>query len=141
MKHCNTCNTEKDLTSFGRRSASNDGLSPRCKTCQKVYDKLRANDPYREEARRIYAQTEEGRISGNKAKAEYRKRNPVKVKAHAKVAYAIRSGNLYREPCEVCEDENTHAHHDNYLMPLNIRWLCPKHHNEWHKENGEGKNA
>jgi len=24
---------------------------------------------------------------------------------------------------------------------LNVRWLCPVHHSEWHKLNGDGLNA
>lgn len=141
MKYCNTCELEKRKELFGNRSASVDGLSSRCKTCQKVYDKCRAKDPHREEARRIYAQTEEGKIAGNKAKSEYRKRNPIKSKAHAKVSRAVRSGNLHRQTCEACGSKETHAHHDDYSKPLNIRWLCPSCHSKWHKENGEGLNA
>ena len=142
MKFCNTCETEKDKSEFGKRAASKDGLSPKCKLCQKIYDKARASDPFREEARRIYAQTEEGKIATNRAKAAYRKRNPIKHKAHALVSRAIRSGKLFREPCEKCgEVEPIHAHHDDYAKPLNIRWLCSKHHSQWHKENGEGKNG
>ncbi len=140
MKFCNSCETEKTEDKFGKRDASKDGLSAKCKTCQKVYDKARANDPHREEARRIYAQTDEGRIAGNKAKAEYRKRNPNKSRAHGKVGYAIRSGKLFREPCESCNKEPTHAHHDDYAKPLNIRWLCDTCHNQWHKVNGEALN-
>lgn len=141
MKFCNTCETDKPKEGFGKRSASKDGLSPRCKTCQKVYDKFRAKDPHREEQRRIYAQTDEGKLKTNKAKAEYRKRNPVKAKAHAVVARSIRSGNLSPLPCEVCFDtHDLHAHHDDYLKPLNVRWLCSKHHSQWHRDNGEALN-
>jgi len=25
--------------------------------------------------------------------------------------------------------------------PLDVRWICDKHHNDWHSENGEGANA
>lgn len=135
MKFCNTCETEKTKDSFHKRAASKDGLASRCKTCQKVFDKARAKDSHREEARRVYAQTDEGRLASNKAKAEYRKRNPNKSKAHAKVSYAIRAGRLFREPCEKCKSEPSHAHHDDYAKPLNIRWLCDTCHNKWHKNN------
>jgi len=141
MKLCNTCETEKDESLFHKRKASSDGLAARCKTCQKVYDKARAKDPQRELARRIYAQSEEGRLKSNKAKAEYRKRNPKKTAAHSKVARALRSGDISKMPCEKCGGLNVHAHHDDYSIPLNIRWLCDNHHNEWHKKNGEGLNA
>lgn len=136
MKYCNTCETEKSKSMFGNRKASIDGLSPKCKTCQKVYDKARLKDPQRQEARRVYAQTDEGRIKSNKAKADYRKRNPAKVSAHSKVRRAIRLGNLHRQPCEACKStKDIEAHHDDYSKPLNVRWLCSTHHSEWHRKN------
>ena len=59
------------------------------------------------------------------------------------VLKAISKGVLIPEPCEVCgifgKDEKgkrmVHAHHDNYNKPLEVRWLCQKHHMEWHKNN------
>jgi hypothetical protein len=54
---------------------------------------------------------------------------------------AIRDGKLFREPCEICKkEEGVHAHHDDYLRPLNVRWLCPAHHKQWHRDNGEALN-
>ena len=38
-------------------------------------------------------------------------------------------------PCEVCGATKAQAHHCNYSKPLDVRWLCPKHHAEWHKHN------
>jgi hypothetical protein len=35
-------------------------------------------------------------------------------------------------PCEVCGDPQTHAHHDDYSKPLDVRWFCPRHHREEH---------
>ncbi len=142
MKYCATCGISKEEIDFNKRTASKDGLSHKCKSCQKVYDKARSKDPAREEARRIYAQTEEGKITTNKAKAQYRLRNPAKAKAMAIVSRNIRSGNLATEPCEECgTDKNIHAHHDDYLKPLNVRWLCQAHHMQWHRDNGPGING
>lgn len=141
MKLCKTCDEYKDLSKFGKRSASKDGLSPKCKACQKAYDKFRSKDELRKIARAIYAQTEEGKIASNKAKANYRKRNPIKYKAHNLVNSAIRGGRLFKSPCEICgSEEKIHAHHDDYSKPLNVRWLCNTHHDEWHRDNGEGLN-
>jgi len=140
MKHCNSCETDKDESEFGNRKASLDGLAAKCRTCQKVYDKARAKDPAREEARRIYQQTDEGKLLSNKAKANYRKRNPNKYRAHNLVNSAIRRGSLFKEPCEKCGYNEVHAHHDDYSKPLNIRWLCNTHHRSWHAENGEALN-
>ena len=142
MKTCGICKEEKEASSFGKRAASNDGLAAKCKLCQKVYDKARDSQHHRIEARAIYAQTEEGKLAGNKAKSKYRNKNPVKAKAHAQVARAIRGGKLFKESCQICgSNDGIHAHHNDYAKPLNIRWLCSEHHNQWHTENGEGLNG
>ncbi|UOF80573.1 putative hnhc nuclease [Caudoviricetes sp.] len=37
------------------------------------------------------------------------------------------------KPCEVCGTDNkVHRHHDDYSKPLQVRFLCPKHHKAIH---------
>jgi len=60
--------------------------------------------------------------------------------ARSAVVSALSIGMLTRLPCEVCGAEPTHAHHDDYLRPLAVRWLCLSHHFRWHRENGPGAN-
>jgi ribosomal protein S27AE len=55
--------------------------------------------------------------------------------AYAAVYKAIASGELKRQPCEVCGKTNVHAHHDDYSQPLKVRWLCPLHHRQRHPNN------
>ena len=55
---------------------------------------------------------------------EWRQRNPEKVRAHWAVSNAIRYGKLQRQPCEVCGETKSHAHHDDYNKPLDVKWLC-----------------
>lgn len=54
-------------------------------------------------------------------------------RAHWTVRNAIRDGRLVRQPCEVCGNPRTDAHHDDYSRPLDVRWLCRKHHGEQHR--------
>ena len=56
-------------------------------------------------------------------------------KAHVRLLtrVSIRAGILIKGICEVCgTNENIEAHHDDYAKPLDIRWLCRKHHREHH---------
>ena len=39
MKHCNKCDTTKDLTEFSKRSRSADGLQALCKDCVRGHHK------------------------------------------------------------------------------------------------------
>jgi ribosomal protein S27AE len=73
---------------------------------------------------------------------EYRSEYPNKYKAHSMVGNAIQRGQLFKEPCCKCgSSESIHAHHDDYLKPMNVRWMCAGCHSQWHKLNGEGLNA
>lgn len=46
---------------------------------------------------------------------------------------AVKKGELFRGPCEVCgTTKNIDAHHDDYSKPLDVRWLCRKHHQMHH---------
>jgi len=58
----------------------------------------------------------------------------------ALVRRAIGHGVLQPEPCETCGELKTEAHHDDYGIPLGVRWLCRKHHCQWHRRNGPGLN-
>jgi len=67
-----------------------------------------------------------------------KERYPERIKAREIARYAIKSGRLIREDCEICGDPNTQPHHDDYRFPLRIRWLCIKHHREYHQGIGVG---
>lgn len=53
-------------------------------------------------------------------------------KARSAVYNALRNGKLRRKSCEICGADKAHAHHDDYARPLQIRWLCARHHFSWH---------
>ena len=60
--------------------------------------------------------------------------NSIKVKARQAVRNAIYWKGLKRSPCEVCNEPKTHAHHEDYSKPLEVKWLCPTHHGEKHQK-------
>lgn len=67
---------------------------------------------------------------------EYRK-DPVSIvknKARWTLRHAVDAGRVTKYPCEVCGDEKSEGHHDDYGEPLSVRWLCRTHHSEHHNE-------
>ncbi len=63
---------------------------------------------------------------------KWRTRNPAKYLCHITVANALRLGVLKRQPCAVCGDKRTDAHHPDYTAPLHVEWLCRRHHRQAH---------
>jgi hypothetical protein len=151
LKTCRECGKDKSLAEFYKHPKMLDGHLNKCKACVKArvkthrseniskireYDRSRGSDPHRVTARKAYSLTDKGRESSNKAKVAFIARNPKKRKAHIIVSTALKLGKLSKGVCEVCGSaKNAQAHHDDYDKPLDIRWLCPKHHAEWHKHN------
>lgn len=147
-KVCRTCQVEQRVMDYYRQSNGTFMLD--CKACWRAkvranraaniehyreFDRRRANLPHRVEAREAYAQTPEGKAAAIRAKRRFIERNPVKRAAHVAVGNALRDGKLARLTCEKCGNEKSHAHHDDYSKPLDVRWLCTTHHAEWHKHN------
>ena len=59
-------------------------------------------------------------------------RYPDRCKARKKVHNALRSGTLIKQGCLICGEERVFAHHEDYSKPLEVIWLCRKHHTEYH---------
>lgn len=155
MKNCNTCEIKKPYSEFYKHLGAKDGLASKCKECTKIavranyrrniehykqYEKQRASLPHRVEARLQYAQTEQGKERGAAAKQKWllNLANSVKRAAHILVGNAVRDGRLFKPDC--CSNcgvtgKRIHGHHDDYAKPLEVRWLCSKCHQDWHKTN------
>lgn len=59
----------------------------------------------------------------------WREANPEKTLAHRVLWRAIKCGSIVRQPCAICGATNrVHAHHDDYSKPLEVMWLCARHH-------------
>lgn len=150
MKKCFKCGEVKCLTEFYKHPMMADGHVNKCKECNKrdvrenrnnridyyrEYEKSRANNQDRVEAREAYQKTERGKEVGRKAKKKWAMNNPANRHAQVVVGNAVRDGRLKKLPCKVCGSTNRiHGHHDDYSKPLDVIWLCPKHHSERHKE-------
>jgi hypothetical protein len=107
-------------------------------------EKVRAADrvrykkdkPNRRKAMDEYAASNRERVNGHKK--AWVERNPEKHAAHVAVSNALRDGRLVKGPCERASEggcgRRIEAHHDDYEKPLEVRWLCSKHHAETRKK-------
>lgn len=83
------------------------------------YDRARASQPHR--------------IANNfKQSQAWRQEFPNRRRAQGRVAYALRTGALERQPCWECGTDRTVAHHPDYDRPLDVVWLCQPHHKQTH---------
>lgn len=103
------CKKRKKQDKFYKDKSRASGFSSRCKKCQRIVVR----------------------------KYKYkRKKDPVKVKARLMLNERISRGKIIRGVCEVCKtSRKVEGHHDDYSKPLEVRWLCQKHHNEHHQKN------
>lgn len=47
---------------------------------------------------------------------------------------ALKRGTLKKQPCEECGSPRVQMHHDDYLKPLDVRWLCVYCHRDAHRK-------
>ena len=135
FKECFKCQTVKAIEEFYKHSKMADGHLNKCKECCKHdvkthrvnnLDRIRAYD-------RARAKTDERIKQAIEINREWRKQDKRRQVAHSAVARAIKSGNLVRQPCEVCSELKSVGHHDDYDKPLDVRWFCQACHVQHHK--------
>jgi len=97
--------------------------------CRRYAEKNREKERVR--GRENYAKNREKLIA---QKAEYAKANRHKIRAQDKIRRAVKAGKIEKLTCEVCANEKSHAHHEDYDKPLDVVWLCRKHHARRHVE-------
>ena len=125
IKTCNVCKIP--LTAENSYYPKQPGLF-----CKKHYmEYLSKRYPHRYGK---YPTTEKGKIRVKKAHRKSYAKFKDRWITRGKTRYAIKMGKLVKEPCEVCGELKVHAHHDDYTKPLQVRWLCQKHHTELHEK-------
>lgn len=93
---------------------------------QKQRGYVRPRRPWRSNSKYAPERTLELRAAQNAAMKRYYRRNTYKCLARAKVNGAIKKGILIRpNTCSECnQGGKTEAHHEDYLKPLEVKWLC-----------------
>ena len=133
MKTCSKCGEVKPLTEYYRDARSKGGLRSCCKPChiEAVKTWIVANPEkhatYRDRWKRENPEKTADRIS------RWQQANPEKHRAHVAVMNAIRHGKIVSQPCVVCGDKKSEGHHPDYSKPLEVVWLCRKHHMMLHR--------
>lgn len=145
MKSCIRCKKKKDVSEFYKHPQMADGLSGKCKACCKLQSRLRDREKRkdaewlkreRERCRRKQEKYRKLGLAGqtkNVFKHAWRKRNPLKSRAHSQ---AIKAHPVPPESCEQCKklSKVLHRHHEDYKKPKEIIWLCPKCHGVKHRK-------
>jgi hypothetical protein len=137
-KPCGQCHQVTPMSDFYKCGSTADGHDSICAPCRRFQnakfrldniDKARATDRRRKRGPRTEAELS--------YKALYREKYPKRAKVNSVAGQAIRTGILKKQPCEECGSDalKSHAHHDDYNKPLDVRWLCSIHHKEWHMHN------
>jgi hypothetical protein len=140
MKYCSKCCVLKEEKEFSKLKQNKDGMHCHCKECHNLYNR---------KYNKIYRQTEKYKESRKKDDKNYyrrhpekfyeatkrmRKKYPQKYKARGIVNDALHYKKISKLPCEVCGELKVEAHHEDYNKPLDIIWLCIKHHKDLHKK-------
>lgn len=128
MIHCYLCNQVRDAIYFYRDRSHISGHRRACKDCERLQYRRRRElnlSAFRAKDARFYKRHKD-EIAAKRA--AYYAKFGLRQRARSKVAYALLRGDLTRNPCEVCGAKKTDAHHDDYSKPLDVRWLCRKHH-------------
>lgn len=133
---CRVCGEMKPHDSFYVSQLRICGSVGECKACSKKRVRLRSQtNPAVQAYDRDRAKLPKRAQQAARISRAWRENNPDGYKAHTAVGNAIRDGRLSKSPCEVCGSvDNLHAHHDDYSKPLDVRWLCAKHHHRMHGE-------
>ena len=151
MRKCKKCGLLKSEDDFYLRGSWRHLI---CKTCYRIadqryrkknieriraYDRARSLTEHRKKAAKKRYHQRISTPDGREAMWKNIQKNESKIarKAYIIVETAIRHGKLKSEPCCRCGAKKTHAHHENYLEPLNIIWLCTICHGERHREINE----
>lgn len=128
-RKCYSCKIEKDLTAFPISRSRHYGRDYKCKDCKNAYYRIKDKSPERIERSKAYHQSEKGRKVQNA-----RERRDYHLNKHKYTAKRLVEKHLERQPCKVCGDTRSMGHHPDYAKPLDVMWLCHKHHSEEHRK-------
>ncbi|KKN08162.1 hypothetical protein LCGC14_1059390 [marine sediment metagenome] len=160
MRICRKCGEEKPLDHFSKDSRVKNGFTRMCKSCLNKQIKERGQikprisalceqcnaeflafkyDVEKKGGGRFCSRICRNRFNGiNTSNIQTSIEGPkpseskIAKQAQGAVNRGLKSGSLKKKPCEKCGKENVDAHHPNYSKPLDVIWLCRRHHQMEH---------
>lgn len=154
-KACFKCGELKPLTDYYKHKQMKDGHLNKCKECAKLdvakhraenlekvraYDRARGRTEHRKS--KVRRRAEERRTEDPGCRTAYqqarREIEPEKYAARTASGNAIRDGQLVRP--DMCTfgpdgcDGKIEGHHHDYSKPLDVVWVCMKHHRALHRK-------
>jgi DNA repair exonuclease SbcCD ATPase subunit len=133
---CKKCGIEKPIDQYFRNKAMihSGGRLLSCKSCvaktQREYDRT----PRAKELSKERMKKSKFKIKSARSLKRQRAKYPEKYHARNLLYSALKLGKINREPCSVCGNPKSEAHHQDYNEPLKVMWLCFEHHRELHKQ-------
>lgn len=139
MKKCCICKLEKPFNSFYKNKNSKSGLQSKCKDCTRAYEaKYRKSDKNKIYQRNYQKTSTKFRETHKKEVKKSIAKYPDKQKARLLLRWALQTGKIIKPlDCERASIMDAcfgrlEAHHNDYLKPLEVNWLCVKHHKICH---------
>lgn len=138
-KECTKCRKMKPYKDFYIDRSKADGHTYSCRECDSARSKIthsKYKKRYLETDREYYSKNRETILARHR---KYRKivkkkrTNLIKEASRLILRYAVKDGTIQKLPCVVCAEPKSEAHHTDYSKPLDVTWLCRKHHMEQHR--------
>jgi len=137
-RRCNVCQKEKSLEDFYRDKTKTLRRDYTCIECRRMLNRVRDRDrdktPERVKKSKDWVQSERGKERARQRRRQNYNINRERHQAQTIIRRLIKMGIIARQPCEICGNEPSKGHHLDYSKPLEVVWLCQKHHSEVHRK-------
>ena len=130
---CGLCGIEKPLEQYQRNKSNPLGRAYWCKECRREFDRQRNLLPDRRLYIKQWEQSERGKQLRAISRKKDRQQNKGKYYARRLLNKLIKEGVIERKICEICSKIGT-GHHPDYSKPVEVVWLCRKHHAELNRK-------
>lgn len=117
-KRCPKCQITKPLAEYHTRIRNGKRVTqPYCHPCHIAYHKGWRGTP-------------EGQAKFSKSENASKRRYPERKRARDLLSQAVKRGKVKPLPCCIGGDcaGGVEAHHHDYSKPLDVQWVCRKHH-------------